>query len=77
MSVVAHVFDCILKSRDLIIRKMILGGMAILRIMMAILRLDTPFLMVIPSVCDNFYDLLFVTCLKAVTMCEFLNHISV
>ena len=65
-----------MQSRGLIIKKMIWGGMAILRVMLAILRLDTLFLMVIPSVYDHFYDLFFVTCLKAVTMCEFLNHVS-
>ena len=53
---------------------MIWGGVAILRIMLAILRLDTFFLSAISSERDHFYDLFFVTCLKAVTTCEFLNH---
>jgi hypothetical protein len=59
MSVVPHVIAWILQSRDLIIKKMIWSDMAILRIMLAILRLDTLFLMVITSVCDNLRDLLF------------------
>ena len=66
MPFVAHVIARILHSRDLIIKKMIWGGMAIL-------RLDTLFLMVIYSVCDHF----FMTCLKTVTICEFLNRVSI
>jgi hypothetical protein len=77
MSVVAYVIAWVLQSRDLIIKKMIWGGLAILRFMLTILRLGTLVLMVIPSVCDRFYDLFFVTYSKAVITCEFLNHISI